>query len=85
VLEALDQFKGLMATTSALGCWSLGARERRLPNCHQRRQASSGMGAATAAHRRLAMAAVVVVRWPKYLDVIYNIFRVLCTFCELMK
>jgi hypothetical protein len=32
VLEASDRFKDSMATTSALGHWSLEARARRLPD-----------------------------------------------------
>jgi hypothetical protein len=60
VLETSDRFKGSKATTLALGRWSLGAR--RLPNYHQQCQNDSGKGAATAACRRLALAAIVVVR-----------------------
>jgi hypothetical protein len=45
VLEDSDQFKDSMATTSALGRWSLGVRARRLPYYHQ--QADSGKGVAT--------------------------------------
>jgi hypothetical protein len=48
-----------MVMTSALGRGSLGARARRLSDCHQQRQPSYGKGAATMAHRRLALAAVV--------------------------
>jgi hypothetical protein len=50
VLEASDRFKGSKATTLALRRWSLGARARRLRDCHQQRHADSGKGAATAAH-----------------------------------
>jgi hypothetical protein len=82
VSENLDLFKSFMATTSTLGRWSLGARARRLPDCHQQRQADSGRGAATAARRRLALAAIVVVRWYKDLDVIFFTFVMLCTTCE---
>ena len=85
VLQVSDQFKGSMATTSSLGRWSLGARARRLPDCHQQWHAGSGNGAATAARRRLALAAVVFVRWSKDLDVIFIMFRILCTSYELMK
>jgi hypothetical protein len=74
VLEASDQFKGSMAATSALESWSLGACERRLPHCHQQHQADSVKGAATAARRRLALAAVLVVRWSKDLNVIFTMF-----------
>jgi hypothetical protein len=35
MLEASDQYKGSMAMILALGCWSLGARARRLPDYHQ--------------------------------------------------
>ena len=41
------------------------------PSCHQQHQAGSGKGAAKAAHRRLALAAVVVIRWSKNIDVIF--------------
>jgi hypothetical protein len=41
LLKASDQFKGLTATTLALGCWSLGALARRLVDCHQQSQADS--------------------------------------------
>ena len=74
-----------MAATLALGRWSLGARARRLPDCHQQRQAGSDGGAATAARRRLALATVVVVRWSKDLDVIIIICGVLCTTFELRE
>jgi hypothetical protein len=46
LLKDLDQFKGSMAVTSALGRWSLGARAQRIPDCHQHCKASSGKGAA---------------------------------------
>jgi hypothetical protein len=39
-------FKVSMATTSALGRWSLGARARSFPSCHQQRQTGSGKEAA---------------------------------------
>jgi hypothetical protein len=77
VLEALDQFKGLMAANLALGRWSLGARARRLPDCHQHRQVGSGKGAATMACRRLALLTLVVVRWSKNIDVI----SIICLGC----
>ena len=83
VSKDLEQFKGSMAATAALGRWSLGARARRLPVCHQQRQAGSDGGAATAARRRLAPAAVVVARWSKDLDVIFIMFEMFCTACEL--
>lgn len=41
-------------------------------------RAGSGKGAATAAHRRLARTAVVVVRWSWNLDVIFIMFEMLC-------
>jgi hypothetical protein len=85
VLEALNQFMGSMAATSALRRWSLGARARRLPNCHQQRQADSAKGAAIETRRRLAPIAVVVVRWIKDLNIIFIMFVVLCTSCELME
>jgi hypothetical protein len=62
VLEALDQLKGSTTTISALGHWSLRAHARGLPDCHQQCQADFGMGVVTTAHRRLALAVVVVVR-----------------------
>jgi hypothetical protein len=80
-----DRYKGSKATTLALGRWSLGARARRLHDCHQQRHADSGKGAATAAHRRLALAAVVVVRWSKDLNVIFIMFELPCTSCKLME
>ena len=73
-----------MAATSALWRWSLGARARRLSGCHQQREAGSGRGATTAARRRLALAAVVIVRWSKNLDVIFIMFEMFCTTFELM-
>jgi hypothetical protein len=48
-------------------------------------QADSGKGAAIVALWRLALAAVVVVRWSKNLNIIFIIFVVLCTSCELME
>ena len=83
--EDSDQSKDSMAATSALGRWSLGARARRLPGCHQQRQAGSGRGAATAARRWLALAAVVVARWSKDLNVIFIMFEVFYTACELIE
>ena len=85
VLQVSDQFKGSMATTSSLGRWSLWTRARRLPDCHQQWQCRLRNGAATAARRRLALAAIVVVRWSKDLDVNFIMFRILCTSYELMK
>jgi hypothetical protein len=85
MLEASDRFKGLTATILALGHWSLWARPRRLSDCHQQRQADSGMEAVTAAHRWLAPAAVVVVRWSNDLNVIFSMFELPCTYCELME
>jgi hypothetical protein len=81
VLEALDLFKGSMATISALGRWSLGACARRLPDC----QADSGMGAATAARQRLTPAAVMVVRWSKDLTIIFIMFGLPYSTYELME
>jgi hypothetical protein len=85
VLEASDQFKGSMAVTSALGSWSLEACAQRLLHYHQQRQVDSSKGAATAARWRLALVAVVVVRWSKDLDVIFTMFVMLCTYYELME
>ena len=84
VLEDSDQFKSSTVTTSALGRWSLGAHARRISGCHQQRLADSNTGAAIAARRRLALAAVVVIRWSKNLDVIFIMFGVFCTSCELL-
>ena len=58
----------------------LRARARRLSGCHRQGQAGSGMGAATAAHRWLVLAAPMVIRWSMDLDVIFIMFEVLCTF-----
>jgi hypothetical protein len=77
VLQVSDRFKGSITTTFALGRWSLVARVRRLPDCHQQWQADSGKGAARAASRRLALAAEVVVRWSKDLNVIFIMFVML--------
>ena len=85
VSEDLAQFKGSIATTSALGRWSLGARARRLSGCHRQGQAGSGKGAATAARQRLILTAVVVARWSKDLDVIFIMFDVFCTTGELIE
>jgi hypothetical protein len=85
VLEASDLFKGSMATISALGHWSLGARAQRLPDCHQQCQADSGMGAAIAARQRLTLAAVMIVRWSKDLTVIFIMFGLPYTTYELME
>jgi hypothetical protein len=52
---------------------------------HQQRQVDSGTGAATVAHRRLAPAVVVVIRWSKDLNVIFIMFGLPCTSCELME
>jgi hypothetical protein len=82
VLEDLDQFKGSMVAALALGCWSLGARARMLPDCHQHRQADFGKGAT---RQRLVPATVVVVRWSKYLNVLSIMFGMLCPSRELMK
>jgi hypothetical protein len=60
----------------------VGARARRLPDYHQQRQAGSGKGAARC---WLVLAVVVVSRWSMNLDVIFIMFGVLCTSCELMK
>jgi hypothetical protein len=77
VLEVSDRFKGSTAVISALGRWSLGEHARRLPDCHLQRQ--------EAARQRLAPAAVVVVRWSKDLNVIFIMFGLACTSCELME
>jgi hypothetical protein len=45
----------------------------------------SGMDAATAARRRLAPAALVVVRWSKNLIVIFIMFELPCISCKLME
>jgi hypothetical protein len=84
-LEASNRFRGSKATTSALGRWSLRARARRLPDCHQQHQANSDKGTVIVACRRLALAAVVVVRWSKDLNVIFIIFGLPCISCELMN
>jgi hypothetical protein len=68
-----------------LGRWSLAVRARSLLDCHQQWKTDSGMGAATAAHRRLALAAVVVVRWSKDLNIIFIMFGLSCTSCEFME
>jgi hypothetical protein len=75
VSEDSDQFKGSMATTSALGRRSLCAHARRLPDCHEQYQAGSSRGAAV--RRRLALLVVVVIRWSRKLNVIFIIFGVL--------
>jgi hypothetical protein len=69
-----------MATTLAPGHWSLRARARRLPDCHQQCLADSGKGGATVAHRWLALAAVVVVRWSKDVNVTFIMFMVFITY-----
>ena len=53
VSKDLAQFKGSMATTSALGRWSLVTRSRRLSGCHQQRQAGSSRGAGERRQRRV--------------------------------
>lgn len=73
------RFKDSTATIAAPGRWSLGARVRRFPSCHQQGQAGSDMGVATTARRRLVVAAVMVVRWSTDLDVIFIMFEVFCT------
>jgi hypothetical protein len=45
VLKDSDQMNASMATTSALGCWSIGAHVRRLPDCDEQRQAGSSRAA----------------------------------------
>jgi hypothetical protein len=64
VLEASDWFKGSMATTSALEPWSLGDRDRRLPECHYHQQRQSNSSKAEA-HQRLALAAALIITWSK--------------------
>jgi hypothetical protein len=49
-------------------------------DCHQQCQADSGIEAATMARRRLAPAAVVVVRWSKDLNVIFIMFGLSYTY-----
>ena len=83
-VRRLGSIQKLTVTTSALGRWSLGARAQRLPGCHQQHQAGSSTGAATTARQRLTPVAVVVIRWSKNLDVIFNMFGVFCTSCELL-
>jgi hypothetical protein len=80
-----DRFKGSTAMTSPPRRWSLGACARRLPGCHRQDQAGSGMGAATAARRRLVLAAAVVVRWFRDHDVMFIMFGVICTSGELLQ
>ena len=58
-----DRFKDSMTITAAPGCWSLGVCARRLSCCHRQGQIGSDIGVATAAHRRLVLAAVVVSRY----------------------
>jgi hypothetical protein len=60
--EDSDQFKRSMATTSTLGRWSLGTRAQRLLDCHEQCQVGSSSGAATATHRWLALAVVMVIK-----------------------
>jgi hypothetical protein len=43
------------------------------------------MGAATAARRWLALAAVVVIRWSNDLNVIFIMFGLPCISCEFME
>jgi hypothetical protein len=43
VLRDSNRFKISMAITITLGRWSLGARTRKLPDCHQQRQTGSVM------------------------------------------
>ena len=60
-----------MATTVALGRWSLGARAQRLPVCHQQGQAGSGRGVTTTARQQFVLAAVVVLRCSRNLYVVF--------------
>ena len=85
VLQFSDQFKGSMATTLSLGRWSLGARARRLPDCHQQWHAGSGNGAATTARRRLVRAPAMVVRLSTDLDLIFIMVEVFCIYDELYE
>jgi hypothetical protein len=85
VLKVLDRFKGSTVTISALGRWFLGARARRFSDCHQQSKANSDMGTTTTARRRLAPAAVVIVRWSKNVNVIFMIFGLSYTSCELLE
>jgi hypothetical protein len=73
-----------MVPSSTLEHWSLEAHAQRFLGCHHQRQASSSTGAAAAAHRQLALEAVVVVRWSKNLDVMFIMFEMICTSCELL-
>jgi hypothetical protein len=85
VLETSDHFKGLIAITLALGHWSLRARAQRFPDYHQQCQDDSDEGSVIAVHQRLALAAVMVVRWSKNLDVIFVMVEMLCISCELVE
>jgi hypothetical protein len=69
-----DLCKSSTTTTAALGCWSLGARARRLLVCHRQGQADSGRGVATATRRRLVLTAVMVIQWSRNLAVISIMF-----------
>ena len=62
MLGTSDRFKGSTTTTTAPEHWSLEARARRLPGYGQQGQVEYGTGAAAATHRRLVLAALVVVR-----------------------
>jgi hypothetical protein len=69
VSEYLGQFKGSVPTTLALGSWSFGTHVQRLPDHHAQCQTGSNSGVATMTCQQLALAAVVVVRWSKDLNV----------------
>jgi hypothetical protein len=83
VSKDLDQFKGLMVTTSALGTGHYG-------HVHEDFSALITNVTSTPVGERLqrridTLAAVVVIRWSKDLDVIFIMFGVLYTFCELKR
>jgi hypothetical protein len=48
------------------------------PNCHQQCRANSGKEATIMMCRRLTLAALLVFKWSKDLDVIFIMFGVLC-------
>jgi hypothetical protein len=64
VLEASNGFKGSMESTSALGRWSLRTHAQRLSDCQRKGVVMR------VAHQRLALAAIVVIRWFKDFDII---------------
>lgn len=82
VSGASYRYMGSMATNLALGHWYLGLRARRLPDGHRQGQAGSSGETVTMARQLLVVAEVVVVRCSSDLDVIFIMFRALCTFAE---